>query len=116
MRVVVYKNLNRGDWSVAELKGRVGYGRVIGHVQSIVLADVVFHWLPTAQQKVFRGAARTVHAWAIGEIIAEAIGPKTEVTYNPKRCGGFHTRDGRAVSAAPMVEFSSDGRSYAVCL
>lgn len=116
MRVVVYKNLNRGDWSVAELKGKLGYGRKIAGVSRIVLADVVFHSQPAAQRKVAAGAARTVHAWAIGDVIAEAIGPKTEVTYNPRRSAAFHTRDGRVVTAAPMVEFSADGRAYAVCL
>ena len=116
MRVVVYKNLNRGDWSVAEISGRSGRGRVIAHRQSIVLADVTFHAQPAAQRKVAAGGHRSVHAWCIGTVIAEAIGPKTEVTYNPHRGAAFHTREGRVVTAAAMVEFAVDGRAYAVCL
>ena len=114
MRVVVYKNLNRGDWSVAELKGRLGYSKVIDHVAEITLENVVFHVQPAAQAKVFAGAARTVHAWAIGDVSVSYRGePLAEIHYNPRRCGYFHTLpSGARINSASYVHFSADGRCY----
>lgn len=116
MRVVVYKNLNLGNWTVAEVSGRSGRGRKIAGVASVVLADVTFHVQPAAQRKVAEGAARSVHAWCIGDVSEPISNPrrKTEVTYNPRRGAEFTTRDGRAVHAAECIEFSSDGRAYSV--
>lgn len=116
MRVCVYKNLNRGDWSVAEVSGRCGRGRKIAGVASIVLKRVTFHVQPAAQRKVAEGAARSVHAWCIGDVCEAISNPrrKTEVTYNPRRGAEFTTRDGRAIHAAECIEFSSDGRAYSV--
>ena len=119
MRVVVYRNLNLGHWSVAEVSGRSGRGRVIGHVKQITLADVTFHLQPAAACKVARGEHRSVHAWAVGTIIAEGIGPETEIAYNPKKRPQwlfFHTADGRRVDRAAMVKFTTDERCFGVCL
>jgi len=112
-QVIVYRNLNRGGWSVATVRGRVGVGRVIDHVASVTLANVRFHVQPAAQAKVAAGAARTVHAWAIGDI-AECDGMRLEVLYNPRRCGFFHLEDGSRVDSAARVAFAADGRAYAL--
>jgi hypothetical protein len=116
-KVVVYKNLNLGNWSVCECKSARTYGRKIAGVDSIVLANVTFVVQPAAQRKVMAGAARTVHAWAVGErVFREPVrvqGTHREIHYNPRRSADF-TLDGVPVTAAALVEFSSDGRAYAV--
>jgi len=111
MRVAVYKNLNLGNWTVAEVSGRTGRGRKLQGVAAVTLSNVQFVVQPAAQAKVAAGAARSVHAWAIGDI-AEGFG-SVEVTYNPRRGAAFTTRDGRAVTTAEIVLFAADGRAYA---
>lgn len=117
MRVCVYKNLNLGNWSVAEVSGRCGRGRKIAGVASIVLGDVTMHVQPAAFAKVASGEPRSVHAWFVGDIIAEAIGEKTAISINPKKRPNmpfFHTQDGRRVDRAACVELAADGRAYAL--
>jgi hypothetical protein len=112
MRVIVYKNLRRGDWSIATATGRDGTGRgkVIGHAETVALAAVVFHVSESGRQRVIRAKAREVHAWAIGDIV-DSVPPglaTREVTYNPYRCGAFHARDGAPIARADFVEFRAD--------
>jgi hypothetical protein len=119
MRVVVYKNLNLGNWSVCECKSARTYGRKLRGVDSITLANVSFVVQPAAQKKVFDGAARTVHAWANGDVIDISVtdgllDDARRVSYNPRRCGFFHLADGSRVDAAKYVIFTSNGRAYAV--
>lgn len=118
-RVVVYKNLICGDWSVAEVKGSKGKGRVIAHCREIVLADVTFHVSEASRQTVIRKGERSVHAWVIGTVwlgpssgwLEVHCGAPVPVTYNPYRCGSFTRRDdGQPVTAAAYVHFTvSDG-------
>jgi len=120
-QVIVYRNLNRGGWSVAQVRGRVGVGRVIDHRASITLANVRFHVQPAAQAKVAAGAARTVHAWAIGELAtpADPALRSCEITYNPRRSPHFTTRSGQPLAAGAVcawVDFAEDGRAYLVNL
>lgn len=40
--MVCYRNLRRRDWSIAEVRGNDGIGRVIAHEHSVALANVTF--------------------------------------------------------------------------
>ena len=70
-RVIVYRNLKRARaklpdaWSVAELKGTRGRGRLIGHVARVVLRDVEFIVQESSRQIVLAKRQRSVHAFAI---------------------------------------------------
>lgn len=112
-RVVVYKNLIRGDWSVAELKGSRGKGKVIAHCREVILADVTMHVSEASRQAVIAKRCRSVHAWCVGTIACsvESVHPAVPVTYNPYRAGTFTRRDnGQPVTAADYVHFTpSDG-------
>jgi hypothetical protein len=112
MRVCVYKNLNLGNWTIAEVSGRNGRGRKIAGVPSVTLADVVFIVQPAAQAKVMAGAARSVHAWAIGTI-ADGMGT-IPISYNPRRAATFYCQNnGQPITGAEIVLFAADGRAYA---
>lgn len=102
MKVQVYKNLNRGDWSV-----RVG-GKVIAPLREVTLAKVTFHVSEKARRRVIANQCREVHAWAIGEIVAsQPIGERIAITYNPYRAGTFTERvSGEPVTSAAHVYFS----------
>ena len=71
MRVIVYKNLKRGDWSIAAITGRDGTGRgkVIDRLSSVTLANVRFHIQDLGRSAYAGTRTREVHAWAIGDIV-----------------------------------------------
>ena len=71
-RVQVYYNIRRGDYSVRQS------GRVIDHVDSIVLRDVRFNVAPAGRDKVRATGVKNVHATVTGYIVD-----------NPYRDGDF---------------------------
>lgn len=116
MRAVIYKNLNRGDWSLATPAGKAGLGRgkVFDHAAAVIIAEPVFVVQESGRQRVVAKKCREVHAWIVGDLV-DTVPPgmvRQEVTYNPYRCGEFTTRDGQVVTAAACVEFAADGRAY----
>ncbi len=62
-RVQVYYNIRRGDYSVRQ------DGRVIDHVDSIVLHDVRFNVAPAGWDKVRATGVKNVHATVTGYIV-----------------------------------------------
>ena len=62
-RVQVYYNIRRGDYSVRQS------GRVIDHVDSIVLRDVRFNVAPAGRDKVRATGVKNVHATVTGYIL-----------------------------------------------
>ena len=114
MRVAVYKNLNRGCWSVARVSSTGGtIGKLLQHVDSVALSNVVFVVKEKQRATVVREHCRQVHAWCIGDICDSVKPPAArQVTYNPYRSPSFHTLDGKRVDAAPCVWFHVDGRAY----
>ena len=61
-RVQVYYNIRRGDYSVRQS------GRVINHVDSIVLRDVRFNVAPAGRDKVRETGVKNVHATVTGYV------------------------------------------------
>ena len=61
-RVQVYYNIRRGDYSVRQS------GRVIDHVDTIVLRDARFNVAPAGRDKVRATGVKNVHATVTGYI------------------------------------------------
>jgi hypothetical protein len=116
LRVVCYRSLRRRDWSIAEVRGINGVGRVISHERRVTLADVRFVVKETARQRVIRNRCREGRACALGELVTKApAGPRTAITYNPYRARVFITRkDGIPVYASSFVEFTESHGALAV--
>ena len=89
-RVQVYYNIRRGDYSVRQS------GRVIDHVDSIVLRDVRFNVAPAGRDKVRATGVKNVHATVTGYVVGpfarssalHAI-PEDFVAYNPFKYDQF---------------------------
>ena len=87
MRVEVYWNLHRNQWSVRACKT----GKIIAHVSSIVLEDVRWVVQPAGNERVRREGKKNVHAFARGTVVDSSTynhgwsrdNSWTEVTYNP---------------------------------
>ena len=108
-RVQVYYNIRRGDYSVRQS------GRVIDHVDSIVLRDVRFNVAPAGRDKVRATGVKNVHATVTGYIVdnpdrdgdflytnvPHGVG-YDHVTYNPFKWDNFMCR----IMRAPVNSFS----------
>ena len=68
-RVQVYYNIRRGDYSVRQS------GRVIDHVERIVLRDVRFNVAPAGRDKVRATGVKNVHATVSGYIVSKKSSP-----------------------------------------
>ena len=124
--VEVYYNLHRKCLSVRSRDRRVGYGRVLGHVDAIVLSEAQFKVSEAGRQRVLREKRKNVHAVVRGWVnkawlqrVLEApddptwdpcimphISDKlTKVTYNPYKYRTFVDKyTGLSVSKAELVE------------
>ena len=89
-RVQVYYNIRRGDYSVRQS------GRVIDHVDSIVLRDVRFNVAPAGRDKVRATGVKNVPATVTGFIDADLhdyllidCGDHDHIAYNPFKYDQF---------------------------
>ena len=92
-RVQVYYNIRRGDYSVRQS------GRVIDHVERIVLRDVRFNVAPAGRDKVRATGVKNVHATVTGYMMESRnmftnrllsnIGNIDYVAYNPFKYDQF---------------------------
>ena len=89
-RVQVYYNIRRGDYSVRQS------GRVIDHVDTIVLRDVRFNVAPAGGDKVRATGGKNVHATVTGFINAALhdyllidCGDHDHIAYNPFKYDQF---------------------------
>lgn len=115
MKVYVYKNIRRKDWSVKALEGP-DKGRVIGHEVVVALRDVEFRVGEAGRRRVLREQRKNVHAGAVGQLVnaqTQAI-PGEIVSYNPYRGASFYrVADGSDIAAADSVLFGNNGKVYA---
>src|SRR3954471_5935390 len=109
MPFAIYKNLNRGCWSIAECTASGNRGKLVRHADAIAISNARCIVKENARNRVCRTKSREVHAWIIGEII-EGIpsGERVEITYNPYRAPLFVRRDnGEPITNADYVLFDT---------
>ena len=116
MKVFVYFNLHKKVWSVKALSGP-NKGRVIAHLDRLVLDDCTFKVSEAGRQRVLREKRKNVHAGVMGTVTHQDwrfVG--VPVTYNPYKYSSFVNRlneqpihkahmvllDGRTVVAIPL--------------
>jgi hypothetical protein len=106
-KVFVYKNLHKKCFSVKLVKT----GRVIAHVNEIILRDAVFKVSEAGRQRVIREKRKNVHAGVVGivadiKILCQLKG----VTYNPYKNGSFIFRhDESPIYNAQVVHIDTNG-------
>ncbi len=96
--VKVYYNLHRKCFSVLSHHT----GRVIGHVESIRLADVQFHVRQSGRERVLREKKKNVHAYVRGLIqgwdeAEDLFDLGEKISYNPYVAGHFWREGGDRV-------------------
>jgi hypothetical protein len=107
--VHVYRNLHKKCLSV-----RQG-GKVVCHVDNIVLKDAIFHVNENGRQKVLATKQKNVHAYVKGMVIDaretdELLPLWGQITYDPYKGDSFNM-NGIGVSAAMYVDIDIDDGS-----
>lgn len=106
MIVQVYRNLNKGGYSIRDAKNR----KVIGYAQEITLSGVTFKVMPSGQNRARSDKQRNVHAWAEGVVSIETLKPGLRVSYNPFTDAGFVIREtGQTVTKADGLILNDSG-------
>lgn len=109
-RVRVYRNLHRGDWSIADART----GKVLAHATHVSLRGCVMRVSESGRLRAVARKQRNVHAWIEGVIDNENDRNHswTFLRYNPFRSDCFHTDDGCCVRHSPWVSFGNSGTAY----
>lgn len=123
MKVFVYWNLHKGLWSVKDIEpGSDTYGKVIDHMPTILLRDVVGKVSEAGRQRVLREGRKNVHAGIVGvwegnvngaHIAKVLIDCGDAITYNPRKYTSFvHTVDESPFEGSPYAVFCRDRSVY----
>lgn len=104
MRVDVYYNLQKQCLSVRSREKHT-YGKVIKHVNSIVLKDVEFVVSEAGRQRVIKSKQKNVHAYVRGTTtkLPKRYSIENVVKYNPYLYSSFVTLDGTPIKSSKMV-------------
>jgi hypothetical protein len=113
--VLVYKNLRNGMWSVAQVVGNDGRGKLIEHRAALTLINARFVVKESRRKVIASGGHREVHAWIIGTIADDVtLNNAVGITYRPRERAQFFRRDnGATVTSAAVVQFNCDGTAVA---
>lgn len=115
-RVFVYRNLNRGGFSV---RG-VASGLVVAHAEGVQLADARFRVGEGGRARVLRTGTRNVHAGVEGDLVIDPalMRPRpadaVRVRYSPFESAHFVDERGACVMQAPYV-WLEGGKVYIPC-
>lgn len=110
MQVEVYRNLNKGGYSIRDRKTK----KVIGHEQAITLKDCSFHVGEGGRQRVIREGQKNVHAYVRGELVTLKR-LKGRFTYDPYLRGDFFDKKtGKTINNARLVSLDNTGAYYEI--
>ncbi len=115
-KVRVYRNLNKGGWSILAMSGE-NKGRVVAHVDHVTLNTVDFVISKAGLARAQASKVRNVHSFAQG--ILNSIEPissdflTNEITYNPFKKGYFYpvSNAEQQLMAADRL-FFSENKAY----
>lgn len=112
-KVKVYRNLHKRCYSVQDITGRV-----VAHVNNLLLTDATFKVREAGRNKVLRTKRKNVHAFVIGKVADSAFGIDKEgrdlpvkIRYNPYVAGYFRDEADRPVKGALGVLLTDKGIS-----
>jgi len=94
MKVAVYFNLHKNIFSL-QSREKDTYGKVVGHVESVVLKSPKFVVRQAGREKVLKEQKKTVHAFVVGQLV-DAVATTTtskDITYNPYKYSTFVVRE-----------------------
>lgn len=89
-KVKVYYHFRKKCWSV------VHNGKVVVHLDSLLIKDVIFHVQQAGRERVIREGRKNVHAYAAGTLVAPTPANRPvccdlKIWYNPYKYKLFQT-------------------------
>jgi hypothetical protein len=91
MKAAVYWNLHKDIFSIQSREAS-GYGKVVAHTDSVVVAQPRFVVRQAGREKVLRDKSKNVHAFVVGKIEYDmffSLGKGRLITYNPYKYKSF---------------------------
>jgi hypothetical protein len=115
--VAVYKNLNRGGWSITAVKGEDNRGLLLAHATELLLVDCRAVVKESRRQVIEAGGFREVCAWFIGRVVPTQEGHDVNryarVTFRPReRATFFRTDTWETVTTAHAIRFDDNGDAW----
>jgi len=113
--VCVYKNLNRGGWSITAVKGDDNRGQLLAHATELELAGARAVVKEGRRKVIAAGGHREVCAWFVGKIAAADAYPVpgVRVTFRPRERAAFFRPDtGEDVTCADVMRFDQHGNAW----
>ena len=112
LKVDVYRNLQTDSISVKSREGR-NSGKVILHIDSVVLEDAEFVVRERGWEKVHENGRKNVHAVVRGEMVSfdviNEVSSPDRVLYDPEDYRYFVTADGKdKIESAEKVRVSTE--------
>ena len=105
-KVLVYKNLNNGLWSIRCAETN----KVLAHGMNFSLVNCSFKVLEGGRQRVIREKQKNVHAYAVGYLTEDIQGDGTEkLTYNPYDSNKFSLNWEDEIETVERLEFTENG-------
>jgi len=94
MRVAAYFNLHKNIFSL-QSREKDTYGKVIGHVESVVLKSPKFVVRQAGREKVLKDKKKNVHAFVVGHLVdaVDTTNNSKAITYNPYKYSTFVVKD-----------------------
>ena len=111
MKVMIYRNLTKGCWSVKNLSTN----KVVMHMDELFLTDCEFRVSESGRQRVIRERKKYVHAGVRG-ILCDPhffFDEPCQVRYNPYKNETFVTDDNLPVKTSKYAFFRNDGKVFA---
>lgn len=115
LEVCVYKNLNKGGWSITSVKGNDNKGLLLAHATEVMLVGARAVVKESRRQAIQAGGYREVCAWFVGKItdVPHMVRSDRRVTFRPHQRPAFFIPDtGVDVWTADGVWFSASGQAW----
>ena len=113
MKVMIYRNLTKGCWSVKNLSTN----KVVMHMDELFLTDCEFRVSESGRQRVIRERKKYVHAGVRGFLMESnfVFDESCQVRYNPYLNETFVVGD-TPVQTSQYAFFRKDGKVFAQTL
>lgn len=116
MEFCVYKNLNRGGWSITTVRGSDNKGLLVAHASELLMFGARAVVKESRRQAIENGGYREVCAWFVGKVQptdGHDVNRFARVTFRPREHDQFFRDDtGENVYGVDQLFFDGAGNAW----